>query len=812
MPKMPDTPIKPQHKISFKSTLAIGSLFTGGKASITPDEQHLITTIGEDIDVTDIQNGKILFRLNGDTEIITTFIITPNGKYLISSSRSLTVKTWDLKTGKCMRSFKAHEAPVIVMDVDESSTLVATGSADSTIKIWDIERGYCTHNFRGHGGIISSLKFWKDDSKWMLISGADDCNIRIWDLSKRNCVAVLKSHVSIIRGLGVSNDGKYLISGSRDKVVNLWDLNKNKLIKTFPIYETIETIGILNPDTFISEIENSIGRELFYTGGDNGIIRIWDLQSGKLVKAQDPEKNAKYGISDIIYLRKSNCLVAITTDQNILFYNISSGLKRIKQIVGHNDEIIDLVYVGPTESHLAIATNTEQIRLFNLDSFDNNIIYGHKDIVICLAKSFDGKFLISGSKDNTARLWKINVESYEAEERIKGSGICVGHTEAIGAVALPNKSLKFCITGSQDRTVKYWDLSQADLSKCEEEYRPKALYTHQAHEKDINSISISSNDKMFATGSQDKTIKIWSVSDGKLLGTCTGHKRGVWCVQFSPVDYTIVSSSGDKTIKIWSTNDFSCLKTFEGHTNTVLRVSFITSGLQLISSGSDGLIKLWNCKSNECVTTLDNHTEKIWALTIRKDENFVASGGGDSLINLWQDCTIEEMEARVKEEEELILKEQDLSNYLLKKDYKNAIMLAISLNQPFRLLKLFTEVLNNRAEGDKSITGSESIDNIIATLSKENLEQVLKYIRDWNTNAKNYRTSQTILHAIVKSFSSQDLLEINGIKDILDGILSYTERHYQRLDRLITDSYIVDYSLHSMDLLGPLEQNFMEED
>lgn len=62
---MPDTPIKPQYKTSFKSMLTIGSLFTGGKASITPDEQYLITTIGEDIDVTDIQNGKRLFRLNG---------------------------------------------------------------------------------------------------------------------------------------------------------------------------------------------------------------------------------------------------------------------------------------------------------------------------------------------------------------------------------------------------------------------------------------------------------------------------------------------------------------------------------------------------------------------------------------------------------------------------------------------------------------------------------------------------------------------------------------------------------------------------
>ncbi len=67
---------------------------------------------------------------------------------------------------------------------------------------------------------------------------------------------------------------------------------------------------------------------------------------------------------------------------------------------------------------------------------------------------------MSGSKDNTARLWKINIEANESEEIVKACGICVGHTEAIGAVALPNKTLKFCITGSQDRTVKYWDLSK----------------------------------------------------------------------------------------------------------------------------------------------------------------------------------------------------------------------------------------------------------------------------------------------------------------------------------------------------------------
>lgn len=684
------------------------------------------------------------------------------------------------------------------MDIDPTSSLVATGSADSTVKVWDIEGGFCTHNFRGHGGIISALKFHLENNQWTLISGADDCNIRVWDLQDRKCVAVLKSHVSIIRGLDMSSDGRFLISGSRDKVVNIWDFDKKILLKTFPIFETIETLGVLRPNTKINNMDEDFEGELFYTGGDKGIIRIWDIQTGKLIQTQEPEKNTKHIISDIIYLRKSNVLTAVTSDQNILFYQITSGLKRVKQIVGHNDEIIDLAYVGKDETHLAIATNTEQINLYNIKSFDFNIIYGHTDIVICLDKSYDGTVLISGSKDHTARIWSIDVDNENFDNRVNCLSICIGHTAAIGTVALSKKSLKFCLTGSQDRTIKYWDLSHLGRSKSDENFRPKALYTNKAHDKDINSIAVAPNDKIFATGSQDKTVKIWSVDDGKLLGICSGHKRGVWSIQFSPVDQTIVTSSGDKTIKIWSTTDFSCLKTFEGHTNTVLKALFLTSGTQLMSCGSDGLLKLWTIKSNECIATLDNHTEKIWALTSRKDENVVASGGADSLINLWEDCTTEEMEKRVKEEEEQILKEQDLANYLLKKDYKNAITLAMSLNQPFRLLNLFKEILDNRAEGDTSITGSESIDNIITNLSKEDIEQILKYIRDWNTNAKHFRTAQTILNAILKTFSSEELLEINDIKELLDGLLPYTERHYQRLDRMITDSFLVDYTLHSM--------------
>ncbi|ORZ19470.1 WD40-repeat-containing domain protein [Absidia repens] len=787
-------------KTSFKSIKTIESIYTGGKVDLTADEKLIVSTLNEDIIVTELATGRQVHELEGDTEIVTSLAVKPNGQHVVSASRSMSLRVWDLETGECVRTMnKAHDAPVIVMTIDPTSTLVATGSADASIKVWDIDKGYCTHNLRGHGGVVSAVKFHRFNDKWYLASGADDCTVRVWDLQSRQCIAVLKSHVSVVRGLDFSSDGQTLISGSRDKVVNVWDWQAKKLKTTFPIYETLETVGFVAKDTDLSAYGRPTS-EVFYTGGDKGTLRLWELDTGKLIQEQEQEANSKHTISDVIYSAASQNLVAITNDQNILFYSIPQQLKRIKQVVGYNDEIVDIVYLGENETHLAAATNSEQLRVYDVETQNCDLVYGHKDMIICLDRSKDGNVLVTGSKDKTARIWKINLNATDYSERYTCVGTCVGHTESIGAIAFARKSTNFMITGSQDRTIKYWNLRDVNFNMNNETHQPRSLYTHQAHEKDINTISIAPNDRLFATGSQDKLAKVWNVDTGELIGTCKGHKRGVWCVRFSNVEQVLATSSGDKTIKIWSLKDFTCLKTFEGHSNSVLRVDFLTAGLQLVSGGSDGLVKLWTIKTNECVGTLDNHTEKVWALAVRKDEKIISSAGADSVINFWEDVTLEEQETDLREKEQIIIKEQELQTYMRKKDYLNAILLAMSLNQPFRLLGLFREVMESRADTDlDSITGSPAVDKILAEMGTEHLQKLLNYVRDWNTNAKHSYVAQTVLHAILSSHNSEELVELSNAKELIEGLLPYTDRHYQRIDDLITQSYIIDYTLQAQE-------------
>jgi U3 small nucleolar RNA-associated protein 13 len=142
------------------------------------------------------------------------------------------------------------------------------------------------------------------------------------------------------------------------------------------------------------------------------------------------------------------------------------------------------------------------------------------------------------------------------------------------------------------------------------------------------------------------------------------------------------------------------------------------------------------------------------------------------------------------------------------------------MQQPGRLLSLFKSVRGGLGvEGlhqSKSFTGSPAVDEVIRTMSAEDLATLIKFIRDWNSNAKTSEIAQEILHAIMKLRSAEEIMETfrpqatltgaeqttdttGGLKEIVDGLIPYTERHLARMERLIQESYVVDFLLEEMD-------------
>ncbi|TIC07778.1 WD40 repeat-like protein [Wallemia mellicola] len=850
-------------KTSYRPESTFRPIYTGGKVDITKDGRYIATTRNGEAIITDLILAKEVARTKSDTEDLTS--IAWSHQTLITFSRSNNMKFYSLdkQEGPYLAPIrvvaKSHDAPVLV-SASESSTgaFIASGSADGIVKVWDVKRGYITHVFRGHGGPVSSICWRKIGNSIELITGSTDTQIRIWDLNataSNNSAKstpkpkhVLQGHVSIVRGLSLTSDQQTLLSGGRDRVVLKWSLSGKspKLQRTITTLNSIESVGILDDD------------EVFFTAGDGG-LKTWSIDDGSLIKdygggvvkstrvENNDDDDGVGGLADALLI--PSAIVTIGHDQIITFHSLSDADD--VHIIGYPDQIISSCYVSNDD--VAVATNSPSIFIINSQRlpFVKQIIDGHTDTILSVKAIPSKELLLSGSKDGSVRIWK------RFNGRFKCIAIGSGHGEAVGAIAIAPRSNAFAISASQDRMIKLWDL--AGMEEVEENDEPISIssyITQRIHDKDINSLDISPDDKLLASGSQDRTSKVFDIQfDGKskrssinLKATLKAHKRGVWSAKFSDFDRVLATAGGDRSVKIWSLKDFSCIKTLEGHSNSVLDIGFLANGQQLMTSAADGLLKLWNLKTEECVATLDGHEDKVWALDLSPDNTYCVSGGGDSLLTFWKDSTEIVETEKVAEREHVVMREQDFSNYVQLKDYKAAISLAIEMNQPRRLYQLFSTV-NDESDG-KSITGHVAVDGAIKELDSNDLRKLFVHIRSWNANNKTSPVAQRVLHALLKLKSSIEIRksfeearqsdldkvadpsidpntgefvphtiqadesnkrkvksadESASLKEIIEGLIPYTERHFLRADRMVMESYVVDFMLQEMDGLGELD-------
>ncbi|XP_065054682.1 uncharacterized protein LOC135683371 [Rhopilema esculentum] len=151
-------------------------------------------------------------------------------------------------------------------------------------------------------------------------------------------------------------------------------------------------------------------------------------------------------------------------------------------------------------------------------------------------------------------------------------------------------------------------------------------------------ISVQLYKNLLASGSVDKTIKIWNTDTGELVQTLKGHSKGVWGLRFMSRTL-LISCSNDHTIKIWNLRTNTCARTFLGHDGGVWCIE--RKGDLLVSGSVDKTARLWNLRHCRLKATFSGHSGAIFGIDFDPQRGFVFTGSADKTIRMWNMVTTE---------------------------------------------------------------------------------------------------------------------------------------------------------------------------
>lgn len=279
----------------------------------------------------------------------------------------------------------------------------------------------------------------------------------------------------------------------------------------------------------------------------------------------------------------------------------------------------------------------------------------HKEPVLSVAISPDGKYLVTGSEDKHLIIYDLLTyevvsdysDNYFPTRAIEVTGvntIFLGSGPDIKLIDMSNKTIALfrgnsthiwsidyapernkVVAGSYDYKLKVWNVGS---QKIELEL--------EGHKKSTLPVAFSPDEKYLVSGSLDRTVKVWNAKTGEMMRSMERHSENIYDIAFHPTGKYFASASGDKTIRLWDFEKGEVVQSYIGHDKGVTSIEFLPDGKHLLSASFDGSVRLWQTKTGKMVYTYTGHVGAVNSISVSADGKIFASGGIDKQVLVYE--------------------------------------------------------------------------------------------------------------------------------------------------------------------------------
>jgi WD40 repeat protein len=650
--------------------------------AISADGRTVVTGSGDmTARLWDVASGQCTAMLAGHAGGVTSLAISADGRTVVTGSEDETARLWDVASGQCTVMLEGHTLDLTSVAMSADGWTVVTGSEDMTARLWDVASGRCTATLEGHTLGVDSVAMTADGRT--VVTGSD--KVRLWDVASGRCTATLEG-VGRVKSVAISGDGRgRTVATVSEKVTRLWDVASGQYTTTLEGHtDSVDSVAMTR----------SADRRTVATGSYDMTVRLWDVASGQCTATLEGHT---YEVTSVAISADGRTVATGSGDMTARLWDMASG-QCVAILAGHAGGVTDVamsadgrtVATGSVDmtARLWTCQCTTPIRLTEVpspmavhhgvscDASGMSPIIGtryHKidaDYDLCEAEftklseveksmykkidqprnSLRTEAVQFTDRENDHSIlvvrdgrleWHTNrslelraVPALELTMRdgyqtllVPGNSRLVARLHDPPSGAVRERMLRYLAVLAQQTGVSLTGFERFTSAHC--------TATLEGHSGEVNSVAMSADGRTVATGSVDKTARLWDVASGQCTATLVGHAYNVMSVAMSADGRMVATGSVDMTARLWDVASGQCTMTLEGHAYNVNSVAISADGRTVVTGSGDMTARLWDVASGQCTATLEGHTNGVTSVAISADGRTVVTGSVDMTARLW---------------------------------------------------------------------------------------------------------------------------------------------------------------------------------